>query len=674
MSQNEKIAISIVNYNCLEHTKNLINDLDRQSYSNYVVYFYDQGSREPGTKDFLTQLSYRKNYRIFQNGKNKPLNHIWNDFANDAKAEFDILTFLNNDIRVPFNYLEDTVNILKDRRIGIAIHATNNKDFKMASTPTRYIFDTTHIKQGWEFSLHASEWKDIPEILKFYCGDDFIFHQMHKSKRYIGIAKSSPVIHKLSQTREAMGSDFIDDIKKQALLDIDNYKKLGFPHSWNNISKFSKLSPEMDQIIELSGSFGPHNFLHYENRLKQHLNGIKQISGNILDVGIHDAPTFNALLNAAIDQNKKLLGIDSADVFSKDIVSGNTQHKIAEQIKIDGKFSQKSESFEILNSGFLKDINELNSLFSFIFVGCLDKIKLHNILPKLWASLESGGTMFFPYYHNNSEIFEVVNNFLSDRQVEQLSSRIQTKPGVKDVYLAVKKFNPPIAYTKRTKPLIVASVLKTGGVYDVHYVNKLASAVKRHTTVDYKFVCLTDAPTYDIDTSLVNEVIPLRYGLPKWWSKLELFRPELFPNSQILYFDLDTLIVDNIDDFTTFGGDFLALRDFNTLLGMGSGILGWDANKCHHIFYKFMEGLVTGKINIKQFSGGDQEAIERFLELTPNWVQDCFPRKMSAFKYECFDSATETMFVPKNASVICFHGTPKMGDLTNDPVIIENWK
>jgi hypothetical protein len=663
----------------LAHTKNLISDLDRQTHSKYDVYFYDQNSTEPGTKEFLIQLSRRSNYHVIQNGENIPLNHVWNKFANTAK-DYDILTFLNNDIRITSNYLQDTANVLgKDPRIGIVIHATNNRDFSTATSPTRHIFQEATIKQGWEFSLRPADWKDIPHQLWFYCGDDFIFDNMHKMRKKVGVVTSSPVIHKLSKTREAMGEDFTAKIKQRALIDIENYKKLGFNHQWNNITKYSRLQPELKQITEVSTEINLCKFNEYRIRLSQHLDDIKNVDGDILDIGVSDPQTFIVLLDTAMEQNKKVIGIDSTENLSGDIVSNVSKNRAAERIKNSPNLKPKQDHFCIIGNNFLTDMNQLNVNASFIFVGIFNPIKLRAILPKIWETINDGGTIFFPYYHYETcdECAEIIDEFFANKKSKIYCSRMQTKKGVRDTYLAIKALKNSVPYINRgQRPLVIASVLKTGGIYDDRYVNRLASAVKRHITheIDYTFACLTDSTEGNIDLSLVDQIIPLQYNLSGWWSKLELFRPELFNGAQILYFDLDTLIVNNIDDFASYGGDFLCLRDFNTLTHIGSGILSWNAKKCHHIFYKFFRELISGDIQINQFLGGDQEAIEHFLEIDPQWVQDVFPNKMAAFKYQCYDSATKEVNIPELSSVICFHSKPKMADLKHDPIIKRHWK
>ena len=56
-----------------------------------------------------------------------------------------------------------------------------------------------------------------------------------------------------------------------------------------------------------------------------------------------------------------------------------------------------------------------------------------------------------------------------------------------------------------------------------------------------QFTCLSDVPVEGV------ECVPLKRNWPGWWSKLELFDPEL--GGDFLFTDLDTLIVGPLDDF-----------------------------------------------------------------------------------------------------------------------------
>lgn len=674
------VAISLVNLNCLEHTKNLISDLDRQTYSDFEIFLYDQNSSESGTEEFLTQMEQRTNCTVIRNNHNMPLNHIWNDLNVRASSTVSFLTFLNNDIRITANYLQDTVYVLTHfNNIGIAVHVTNNPKHYTATRPTKYVMEDG-IKQGWEFTLRRSDWVDIPEILKFYCGDDFIFHKIYARKKRAGVILSSPIIHKLSKTREAMGEEFTANIKAQALEDIDNFKKLGFNHIWNNISSHSHMNQDLKQILEVSAEINLCKYFNYNKRLKQHLDDCKNINGIFLDIGMRDGATFNAILDVAIEQDKKLIGINLSEFNSEDI----HVQSMASDIHVNETQIIKQPYFEILRNETMLDIDSISDSISFAFIGIFNPVKLRAILPRIWNKMTSGGTMFFPYYNYDTcqSVKDTIDEFFNENRLQSLYSRPQTTPGVRDTYLAVKIIKQPLNYRVRSeiKPLVVACVLKTpaiqqprcGGIYSELYVNRLASMVKRHTSKKYKFVCLTDiADTNEFDSNIVDEIVPLVYDLRGWWSKMELFRPEVFNNVQVLYFDLDTLITNNIDDFTSYGGNFFALRDFNTLVDVSSGIMGWDSNYGHHIFYKFIKGIMSQTIDIFNFKGGDQEAIEYLLNNEPQWVQDLFPNKMAAFKYQCYN--THGVSIPEPTSVVCFHGVPKMIDLVDDPVISYYW-
>jgi hypothetical protein len=676
------ISICIVNLNCLQDTKELIWDLNRQSFSNFTVTLYDQNSTEKGTTEFYQSLRKNK-YTVIQNGENKPLNHIWNEFA--EKCETKYMSYLNNDIRITRNYIEDTIFVLaKDTRVGIVVHATNNRKFSSAQSPTKYTLDSSRIKQGWEFSIAKEHWAPIPKPLKFYCGDDIIFDNIQSKQLKVGIVTSSPVIHKLSRTRKNMSTGDAEVIRAQAFTDIETYKNLGYTHIFNNIPSQSRISPEMTALCEKT--FDEVNlckFTDYNIQLKAHLTESKNIDGIILDVGISDIATFNAMVDSTFTQGKQLIGIDNVDPTLDGVKAPASPTSIvpkirkqAEQVKhaVDLK---KLDSYTILDGVLDDNITGLDTPISFAFVGVFDVVKLHEILPKLWKNIQPGGTIFFPYYFSNNALAvrSYVDEFFEDKTDMILKSGLKSL----DSNVAIKCFPTPMPVPARTKPLVVACVLKMNSVkatnkceYNEKYVNLLASAVKRHATVDYEFVCLTDGDANLIDDDLVDRVIPLEYGLDGWWSKFELFRPEIFGDVQVLYFDLDTLITDNLDDIMNYGGKFLALHHFSTLASMASGILSWQPLYTNHVFYKFVAGMMSGNITTRQFRYGDQEAIGHLLELDIDWVQSMFFNKMRSFKYACYDGGRTT--IPEGCSMVCFHGLPKMSDLTDDPVIQEHWR
>ena len=90
--------------------------------------------------------------------------------------------------------------------------------------------------------------------------------------------------------------------------------------------------------------------------------------------------------------------------------------------------------------------------------------------------------------------------------------------------------------------ITVACVLRQGGKvgYDASWVEKLHNSISRNLTIPFKFVCLSDC-------AVPCERIPLNDNGPGYWAKMQLFRPGLF-DGPVLFFDLDTVICNNIDD------------------------------------------------------------------------------------------------------------------------------
>ncbi|TSA08004.1 MAG: hypothetical protein D4R73_09110 [Deltaproteobacteria bacterium] len=225
---------------------------------------------------------------------------------------------------------------------------------------------------------------------------------------------------------------------------------------------------------------------------------------------------------------------------------------------------------------------------------------------------------------------------------------------------------PPPEIQMDTRPAparatTIACVLKTGGDFDERYVANLKRALDRNLTHPFKFVCLTDDPKIK-----GVEIIRLTNGHPGWWSKIELFRPGAMSTERVLYFDLDTLILKNIDDLLTLGGDFYGLRPWNRanrLAGnCASGIMAWK-NGSHDFLYE--------KFNATEINHlGDQVYISAALKAhggTFMALQDAAPGIYS-YKRECRQGVP-----PRDARIVCFHGRPRVHEV-GDRWVKEAWR
>lgn len=194
--------------------------------------------------------------------------------------------------------------------------------------------------------------------------------------------------------------------------------------------------------------------------------------------------------------------------------------------------------------------------------------------------------------------------------------------------------------------MIVASVLKTGGIYNPCHVYNLRDMCKDFLP-SHDFVCLTDIHLSNCNT------IPLAHDWKGWWSKLELFKLQ----GQCLYFDLDTIIVGDCTDIVNAAKnkEFVILRDFYrgyTLTpinphAMGSGMMYWKDS------VRFIYDLY---LNDPQEVVGDQDFIEYAmqdrLDTVTYWQDIC----TGVVSYKAHDRHEGLQPTDR---VVCFHGTPR---------------
>lgn len=109
--------------------------------------------------------------------------------------------------------------------------------------------------------------------------------------------------------------------------------------------------------------------------------------------------------------------------------------------------------------------------------------------------------------------------------------------------------------------------MKWGTRYGPDYVNRLYAMVRRNTTGQVRFVCMTDdragirdevecwdCPTLDIPGPQAN----------RGWRKVTLFAEELGDlRGEALFLDLDIVITANIDELFTFGRDFVIMKNWS---------------------------------------------------------------------------------------------------------------
>jgi hypothetical protein len=220
-----------------------------------------------------------------------------------------------------------------------------------------------------------------------------------------------------------------------------------------------------------------------------------------------------------------------------------------------------------------------------------------------------------------------------------------------------------------------------GTKYSTEYVVRLYQMVKKNTTHKFEMFCLTDNP--DIYPDGITGV-KLKTGFEGWWNKMQLFRDDMLPVGEYLYFDLDVVIVDNIDCLFEYEG-FGITRDF---INPDKGLLG--GKEYNSSIMRFTQNSATWKhfkVNESRWKAtqaktpffGDQNVISDFLN--KNGFDSPFPdqwiwsfkigslRGRRPIDHSIFFGAE----IPEGGKVCVFHGEPNP-DQVDIEWVNKHWK
>lgn len=204
---------------------------------------------------------------------------------------------------------------------------------------------------------------------------------------------------------------------------------------------------------------------------------------------------------------------------------------------------------------------------------------------------------------------------------------------------------------------LTVACVRAGTFYGPEYVSRLQAAVARNLTVPHNFVCLTDRPG-----EVECQTLPIPMDLPGWWGKVALFSKEIIPG-RILFFDLDTVIVGNIDDFAKYDGNLAVINPFQPRAGIASAVMNIGPDGRGDVWEKFSlnpdSAIQFCKTNaVPNWNSGDQRWLELNLFEYDYW-QTLLPGRLFSYKYHCQTN------LPINASIVCFHGTPRPHEATH---------
>lgn len=209
--------------------------------------------------------------------------------------------------------------------------------------------------------------------------------------------------------------------------------------------------------------------------------------------------------------------------------------------------------------------------------------------------------------------------------------------------------------------MIPVCVLRSGGIYTPDHVHRLARQLRGNMPSRDGLWCATDFDPGLFDPELVT-TIPLLARWPGWWSKVELFA--LDGVDALLYFDLDTFVIDDLDPILralesalrshhlVMLGGFTGRRD-----KLQSGVMAWrPCSWLRDIAQAFAE---TPRYHQRVHTDGDQAFIAHQAKLLGLGVV-----ALQAIAPGCVVSYKGHELARPDAAIVCFHGKPKPPEVT----------
>lgn len=195
--------------------------------------------------------------------------------------------------------------------------------------------------------------------------------------------------------------------------------------------------------------------------------------------------------------------------------------------------------------------------------------------------------------------------------------------------------------------------------YGAEYVYKLFKGINRNTTISYNFVCFSDRPDDFRGTAIDSR----KLESPTWLGKLPkitAFNPNHGFEGQVFIFDLDTLIVGDLDEIFTFNGDFCARAWYKGIPRndwvLDGDTISFKAGAMTDIIWK---PFIENPAKVEQLTEGRERFWYRLTVNNPVMWQKLFPKSFLSYKNHCRRG------LPKDAALVSFHGHPRIHECQN---------
>lgn len=225
--------------------------------------------------------------------------------------------------------------------------------------------------------------------------------------------------------------------------------------------------------------------------------------------------------------------------------------------------------------------------------------------------------------------------------------------------------------------------LKWGEKYSPHYVNVLYSMCRRHSTVPFNFICLTENHR-GISPEINIKPLP-QAPFQGWWFKPYVFSRDLNLKGDVMFLDLDLVVFDNIDKLWNHEAyEFAIIRDFTRHMNpawqkFNSSVFRFNAETSHWLWDFFSKNYRT----IVTKNHGDQDYLYAMLKDRAKHWPDAWIR---SYKWEMRDKHDLSVIngkrnfaedkqprIEPGSCIAVFHGDPNPADC-RDRWVIDNWK
>lgn len=211
--------------------------------------------------------------------------------------------------------------------------------------------------------------------------------------------------------------------------------------------------------------------------------------------------------------------------------------------------------------------------------------------------------------------------------------------------------------------------MKWGDKFGPEYVNRLYAMARRNITGDFRLVCFTDK-TQGLRPEIETRDLPVlgcehpQNTIGKW-PKVALWGAELGGLSgPVLFVDLDSVIINNIDDYFTYGSpdDVILARNWaKPFSGMGqTSVFRFPVGQHRHILDNFRQNAQA----IADKHHFEQHYITRSVTGGIKFWPEHWTRH---FRLHCLPAFPLRYFVPagfpKHAKLVTFPGGPNPSDI-----------